>query len=384
MLIIPGKIPVRLNPLFLLLIVFIGWINSQTILGTVVWMVVVFFSVLAHEFGHALTAVVFGQSAQIELFALGGVTQRSGPPLKLWQDFVIVLNGPLAGLLLFFVAFLFRLYFQGQPMNIVLYAIEITFFVNLFWTLVNLLPIQPLDGGHLLRIFLEGILGFRGIKLAYLISFLLSALVSLSFIALGSFLIGALFFMFAFESFRYWKNILPVREQDQNMALQNLFKKAESEIRSGKMEEAYKLLRSLREQAEAGVLFMAATEHMARIADQFGRAKEVYELLNPYARDLSPDGVQLLHQSAYHLGNWEEAIALGNRLFQYQPDYDTALINALCYAMLCQAQPAVGWLQTAINEGLPNLTEALRMREFDSIKDTQTFQSFLEAVKNDK
>ncbi|MFQ5729259.1 MAG: M50 family metallopeptidase, partial [Waddliaceae bacterium] len=186
MLILSGKIPVKLNPLFLLLIVFIGWMNSQTIWGTVVWMGVIFSSVLVHEFGHALTAVAFGQRAQIELFGLGGVTHRRGPPLKLWKDFLVVLNGPLAGLLLFFIAFLFRLYLREKPMNLFIYAIEVTFFVNLFWTLVNLLPIQPLDGGHLLRIFFEGVLGFRGIKLAYFISFLLAAAVSILFIALGS------------------------------------------------------------------------------------------------------------------------------------------------------------------------------------------------------
>src|SRR3546814_18959362 len=66
------------------------WLSSGTVGGTLVWTVIVFLSVLIHEYGHALTAVAFGQRARIELVALGGVTQRSGTKLNLWKEFIIV------------------------------------------------------------------------------------------------------------------------------------------------------------------------------------------------------------------------------------------------------------------------------------------------------
>ena len=41
----------------------IGWLNSALILGTAIWAVVILVSVLIHEYGHALTAFVFGQES---------------------------------------------------------------------------------------------------------------------------------------------------------------------------------------------------------------------------------------------------------------------------------------------------------------------------------
>ena len=87
----------------------IGWLNTQTIQGALEWTVMIFVSVLFHEFGHALTAVSFGQIARIDLLGFGGLTQRHGPKLNLWKEFLIVLNGPCAGLLLFIIAFRFKI-----------------------------------------------------------------------------------------------------------------------------------------------------------------------------------------------------------------------------------------------------------------------------------
>ncbi len=35
---------------------------------------------------------------------------------------------------------------------------------NLFWTIVNLLPVLPLDGGQLLRIVLEAAFGVKDLR----------------------------------------------------------------------------------------------------------------------------------------------------------------------------------------------------------------------------
>src|SRR6187399_803252 len=100
MITIPGKIPVHIYPIFWLLALLIGWLYSFTILGAVILGFVVFISVLVHEYGHALSALAFGQQSFIELVGLGGVTQRQGKRLSLGKEFIIILNGPLAGLAL--------------------------------------------------------------------------------------------------------------------------------------------------------------------------------------------------------------------------------------------------------------------------------------------
>ena len=54
--IIGGKIPVRVNFFFVLLIALIGYLNTASFSGTVIWMFIILVSVLIHEFGHAITA----------------------------------------------------------------------------------------------------------------------------------------------------------------------------------------------------------------------------------------------------------------------------------------------------------------------------------------
>ena len=54
MIVIPGRIPIAIHPFFWLLAAIIGWMNSGSFFGMLVWIGIIFFSVLIHEFGHAL------------------------------------------------------------------------------------------------------------------------------------------------------------------------------------------------------------------------------------------------------------------------------------------------------------------------------------------
>ena len=76
-------IPVRVSPLFFLTAALIGFLWSNTLMGTLIWMMIIFVSVLVHEYGHALTAKAFGQSPRIELVAFGGLTIPQGKRLSL-------------------------------------------------------------------------------------------------------------------------------------------------------------------------------------------------------------------------------------------------------------------------------------------------------------
>ncbi|EKE08125.1 MAG: metallopeptidase, M50 family, partial [uncultured bacterium] len=72
---------------------------------------------------------------------------------------------------------------------------------NLFWSIINLLPVLPLDGGQLLRIVLEACFGVKGFKAALLVGALLAIAISLYFFLVGAYLVGAFFFLFAYQSF---------------------------------------------------------------------------------------------------------------------------------------------------------------------------------------
>jgi Zn-dependent protease len=371
---IPGKIPIYIHPIFWLVVFLLAGINSDfAIIEMVIWAIVIFISVVIHEFGHALTAVVFGQEARIDLVGFGGVTHRQGPHLSLRQEFLIVLNGPLAGLGLAFVSYFLAYFFENKS-NILFYTFEIAFYANIFWTVINLLPIQPLDGGHLLRIIFEGIFGLRGVKIALFIGVLTALLITLFFFIRGSLIMGAFFMMFAFENYRSWKSSLQLTDSDRDTNLQKLLKSAEKDYQKGNLESALHKLKHLRQLTDKGVLYLTGSQTLAKILDATGRDEEAYQVLLPLKSSLPPESLSLLQKLAYRRGEWQSAISIGTLAYQQQPSYEAALLNALSSGRLGDAKGAVGWLQCAINDGMPNLPEVINNSDFNSVRRDPLFE----------
>ena len=134
------------------------------------------------------------------------------------------------------------------------------------------------------------------------------------------------------------------------------------------------ILNEIRDESRAGVLYLAATEMLASLLSEGGEYQKAYDLLYPQRSKIKAESLHLLHQLAYHVGNMQEAIQLGTKSFQSYPSYDTALVNAWCHARLGEERPAVGWLQSAIREGLPNVKEAFAHSDFDKIRGSREFQ----------
>jgi stage IV sporulation protein FB len=374
MLKIPGSIPISIHPFFWLLAGFIGWSSSHSVEETLIWMGVIFVSVVVHEFGHALTAVACGQKASIELIGLGGVTQRQGSKLKLWQEFLIVLNGPLAGLVLCVIAAAVSFSLPAVQSSPALLKWSYTIsYVNLVWTLLNLLPVQPLDGGMLLSIVLESLFGFKGIKVALFLSLLFSGVLSLYFFSQRSFLVGSLFFLFTYENWQAWKTSKILSEEDQNLAFQHLLKDAERDLSYGRKNEALSKFINIKNLAKSGVIHLAASEYAAAILFDESNYQAAYEILNPLSSKLNPGGLRLLHQLAYRQGFWNEAILLGNKVYQNVPHYEVALMNAISHSVLGNIKPAIGWLKCTIRDGMPNVKEVLEKKEFDLIRNDPLF-----------
>lgn len=366
---------IRIHPLFWLVAGLIGWLASQSTLGTGLWAVVILFSVLIHEFGHALTATLFGQSAEINLVALGGETQRRGPPLKFWQEFFVVFNGPLSGFILFGISYYLIKQTTEETSLIWRYLLTISMYVNFYWTLINLLPIQPLDGGRLLCIIFEGCFGLTGLKIALFLGVLLSVLVSVWFFLSGNLLMGSLFLLFTYEGFQTWRNTLPLMPSDRNESLQKLLKDSEEDLRLGHHEEAWDRLNEIHRLTKDGVIHVKATQYMAVLLSAQQRFKEAYELLTPIQKQLDTEHLHLLHQLAYRNNDWKKGIELGNRIYKIAPGFETALINAYCYSMIGDTEPAIGWLRCSIRDGLPNIHVVLHRQEFNNIRQDPRFQS---------
>lgn len=154
--------------------------NAVTLL--LLWIACVFVSIVVHELGHALAARHFGVQPAVELHALGGVTRMFGRLLTRSEGFWVTLCGPVAGFALCLAAFgVDRWFHPSVNLDAVLdsgmtvrhmevITLDFLFYINLWWTVFNLLPILPLDGGQLLR----SILGPRHMKITEVISIFLA------------------------------------------------------------------------------------------------------------------------------------------------------------------------------------------------------------------
>lgn len=375
---IPGPIPISIHPFFWVFAALIGWLSSGTLIGSLVWVGIIVISVLIHEFGHALTAIVFKQKTRIQLVAMGGLTSFEGPKLKFWQQFIITLNGPLFGFLLFLLA-TFLLHFGWPPLF--LKILKATQIANLFWTVVNLLPVLPLDGGQLLRIVLEGIWGVPGFRASLLVGAIIATLLSFYFFMMQAFLIGAFFFLFAFQSFDSWRKSRFATRQDRDESIKELMMNAESALQEGNTEEAKRLLQQVKEKASGSLMAYTAVQYLAYFEAKEGKRQEAYDLLLPIQDHLADESLCLLHELASEQKNYALVADLATRCFQMAPSQKMALSNARAFAYLKQAQPAGGWLQTAWQYGGLNLASLLQEEEFQELKNDPVFKEFVDPLK---
>lgn len=146
-------IPVYVEPMFLGLIAILFFINQDTMAPQQIGLFcfVVMFSVLAHEFGHALTSRLVGcEGIRIALTGFGGYATHT--PTTRGKSLLITLAGPFFGYILGIAAAL--LYFNGGPLleigpdGVMAWLLSSLMVVNIFWSTFNLLPIHPMDGGQ--------------------------------------------------------------------------------------------------------------------------------------------------------------------------------------------------------------------------------------------
>ncbi len=222
-------IPVRVHPLFWLLALILG--SSTNLLQLLIWVVVVFVSILVHELGHALAMRRYGMPSNIILYWGGGLTVPE--PVK-WgynwanvsigpnQEILISLAGPFSGFLLaglvmagvaatggsVGVSMLLGVIpipvaavpWGGAIANILVGTL---LWVNIFWGLINLMPVSPLDGGNVARYALLKADPADGVRKSLWLSTVTGAVLAIvGLIFLRSLFMAFLFGFLAFQSYQ--------------------------------------------------------------------------------------------------------------------------------------------------------------------------------------
>ena len=142
--------PIQIHWLFFLVVALLGRTYDLRIL--IVWIGVGFVSVLLHEMGHAFVGRRYGMHPEILLYAMGGLTSwRTARRLTRGQSILVSVAGPCAGLLLGTAVWGITLIEMPELNPLGRIALDDLLRVNIFWSVLNLLPILPLDGGNVMR-----------------------------------------------------------------------------------------------------------------------------------------------------------------------------------------------------------------------------------------
>jgi Zn-dependent protease len=172
-------IPVRVEPVFFVIIVVLG-LNPRDLQPVLIvsWVVIAFLSILLHEFGHAVAFRIFGIHPSITLYGMGGLTHGEGR-LTPMESIAVSLAGPLSALVLLGLPALW-LEANGSISSVDGRTILAqVIWINVGWSVLNLLPILPLDGGNVLLSTLELMTKGRGRRIAEVVSIAVAAVVAL-------------------------------------------------------------------------------------------------------------------------------------------------------------------------------------------------------------
>ena len=171
--------PVFAQGSYLLILLFLNWrlIAADRLAEAGVAVFAITLSLLVHEFGHVFAAKTNGFRSVVVLGGMGAFTVPGGRS-KGWREIWLSVAGPLFGLVLWAVCwFIFMppgaavmghrldvesMFFPAvaaghgemgpQAWGPLLVHLWVTMcWINLWWSLLNLLPIFPLDGGHVLH-----------------------------------------------------------------------------------------------------------------------------------------------------------------------------------------------------------------------------------------
>lgn len=373
MITIPGSIPITIHPIYWLIISALGWMSTNDIFYTIMWVAVGTVSLIVHELGHALTAKFFGQRVHIELAGMGGLTRHRGAQMNSFKEFLVVLNGPLAGFLLFLLASFVMFFYRPFLPPFVANVVQMTVWINFYWTVFNMMPVYPMDGGQLVRIILEAIFGLKGVKFSLFLSMVAGVSLSLYFLSVQSIYIAALFLLFSYESYKAWHSAFQLSETDTKGDLQEDLRQAQREMDLGDLESAKLKLLGLREKTKKGSIFLAATAYLGKVLLLQDRLDEAFDLLQSSEKELPPEALALFQDVAYKKGELKKAIDLGNRAFQELPTMQIAMTNALANAQLGDARSTVGWIECARREGLSDLADVIKRAEFNTVRSDPLF-----------
>ena len=213
-------VPVRVHPMFWLAGLILG--SRSDGLGLLLFVIALFVSIVVHELGHSMMMRRFGISSHIVLHMMGGLaipdSFSRGANARQW--ILISFAGPAAGFVLAALIALVILVSGGDfalrpdlfpfpwafrlnlsDAEVISRFIDIMLFINIFWGLINLAPVYPLDGGQIARQIMTEFDPWKGVINSLWLSVFTGGALVVFALTSGSFFMAVLFGMLAFQSY---------------------------------------------------------------------------------------------------------------------------------------------------------------------------------------
>ena len=200
------NIPVHVHPWFWVTLALIGGglraNDTLSMLLVVMFVLAGFISILVHELGHASMIRKYGLPTEIHLVAFGGFARYPSGQLNRKQSFLVTAAGPGMQLALGALVLLILTIVPVPQGSLLRSLLGYLVLVSLFWSVLNCLPISPLDGGQMLA----AILGPQRIHLVYLIGLVTSVAIGLAaFFLLKAWILLIFMGFFAYQNWQQFQ-----------------------------------------------------------------------------------------------------------------------------------------------------------------------------------
>lgn len=217
-------IPVRIHPLFWLVTGLFGLLQLSAFpperapVVLALWLAAVLISLVVHELGHAFAAKAYGWPPRVTIYGMGGLASYhpraqshtskilialAGPGLEFVLGFAVLGICGLAGYHVVIPAI--GLGFGHGPElggNLGLF-VSYLLLISFFWGLINLAPVQPLDGGTVTLSLLQQAKVRDALRISLQIGIVAAiALAAMGVIVYKSTLLAFLFGYLAYNNFQ--------------------------------------------------------------------------------------------------------------------------------------------------------------------------------------
>ena len=199
-------IPVRIEPWFWITMALIGGgfsaANSLDIILVLVFMFAAFLSILIHELGHALTIRKFGLPTSITLQSFGGFAAYPAGRLNRVQSFIVTAAGPAVQFAFGVLLVVLSRYLAIPEGSLFGPFMRDLIWVSIAWSILNCLPIYPMDGGQMLA----AVLGPQKQSYVHLFSVIVAVSIGLAaYFFLGTLFLPLFMGLFAWQNWQAYQ-----------------------------------------------------------------------------------------------------------------------------------------------------------------------------------